>query len=125
MSLYQEIIILQTFAPINCKWIIENVIPYYDFLIQPSMILGRHAIWTNFYIEEKSFNEINVCKQKNEREYLQKMHNVNLDQYKNIDKRKVLRNMVNSEIGKHILDCAFNFDKITQKNLFNDYLGKD
>jgi len=33
MKLYEEIILLQHFAPKECKWIVENVKPYYKPLI--------------------------------------------------------------------------------------------
>src|SRR5690606_38846063 len=36
MGLYQEIILLQNFAPVDVKWLIENVRPYYDPLIPPT-----------------------------------------------------------------------------------------
>jgi len=49
MSLYQEIIML------NNNWfkglfVIENVIPYYEPLIAPTVTLDRHLFWSNFAI---------------------------------------------------------------------------
>ena len=45
MELYQEIIFLDTFF--NGKYVVENVIPYYEPLI-PAKKRGRHLYWTNF-----------------------------------------------------------------------------
>lgn len=50
MELYQEIILLQNFAPKKQKWIVENVVPYYNPLIPPTKKLHRHLYWCNFPI---------------------------------------------------------------------------
>tara|TARA_R110002167_G_scaffold131787_1_gene315723 strand:+ start:39 stop:662 length:624 start_codon:yes stop_codon:yes gene_type:complete len=47
MKLYEEIIFLQHFS--KCKYVVENVIPYYKPLIAPRRI-GRHLFWSNFLI---------------------------------------------------------------------------
>lgn len=119
MSLYQEIIILQNFAPKKCYWVIENVIPYYNFLINPSIILGRHAVWSNFLIEEKKIydknEKINSVKTNSTR------YGYNLQKYGIESKRKILRNLVNPEIGRHILDIVEALNKgkkIKQNDLF-------
>jgi DNA (cytosine-5)-methyltransferase 1 len=46
MSLYEEIIFLQTYHKGN--WVVENVVPYYTPLIQPTRRIGRHLFWSNF-----------------------------------------------------------------------------
>ena len=45
MSLYQQIIFLQHFF--KGKWVVENVKPYYDFLIRPTNTIGRHCFWSS------------------------------------------------------------------------------
>ena len=45
MSLYQEIIFLQYYY--DGKYVLENVIPFYDLLIQ-GYKRNRHIYWTNF-----------------------------------------------------------------------------
>lgn len=45
MSLYQEVIFLQHFFAGH--WVVENVKPYYDPLIEPNITIGRHVFWTN------------------------------------------------------------------------------
>ncbi|HZI26245.1 MAG TPA: hypothetical protein VFD46_14270, partial [Chryseolinea sp.] len=48
MTLYSEIIFLKTFF--SGKFIVENVIPYYEPLIAPTCKIDRHCIWSNFEI---------------------------------------------------------------------------
>ena len=47
IKLYEEIIFLRNWF--EGKWIIENVIPYYEPLIEATKI-GRHLFWSNFVI---------------------------------------------------------------------------
>ena len=47
MSLYQQVIILKHFF--KGKWVVENVMSYYDPLIKPQES-GRHYFWANFKI---------------------------------------------------------------------------
>ena len=115
MGLYQEIILLK-------KWfkggfVIENVIPYYDPLIEPDFEMARHYFWCNFEVTPRDFKKMKTCKIHNEREYLQKEFGFNLDKYSGIDKRKVLRNCVIPELGKHILDCFINKDSLEFEQL--------
>lgn len=86
MTLYEEIIFLKHHA--KGRWIIENVKPYYCPLID-GIELGRHLIWSNFRIEHIEHKSSDVMK---------------LSGTSKRDKR--LRNMVDPEIGKHILNCA-------------------
>src|SRR4249919_161401 len=48
LTMYQEILFLKHFF--KGKWVVENVIPYYEPLIIPTAICGRHLIWSNFPI---------------------------------------------------------------------------
>ena len=104
MTLWQEIIFLQSNA--KCKWIVENVKPYYRPLIMPTAEIQRHLFWSNFNIPEKKFitDKIRTAQIPD----LQKIHGFNLTNYKLLNKRQVLRNCVLPEIGKYI------FDKITE-----------
>src|SRR3990167_4121782 len=51
MKLYEEILFLQHYF--KGKWVVENVIPYYEPLIKPQKI-GRHCFWSNIQIPEFS-----------------------------------------------------------------------
>lgn len=106
MSLYQEIILLQNWF--DGKWIVENVIPYYDTLIKPNFEIDRHFIWCNFHIPNKDFNTNWVTgKVKDEKNLLEQRFGFNLSKYSGFDKRKALRNCVVPEMGLHILNAAF------------------
>lgn len=116
MKLYQEIILLQFDAPKKTKWIIENVIPYYDYLIKPNVILHRHPFWANFNIPFKEFNDERVHKGI---EGNSTVYGVSLEKYKIKNKRQILRNMVNPEVGKYILDRAMEKEILIQNGLFD------
>ena len=117
MNLYQEVIFLQ--EHFEGKYIVENVIPYYKPLIEAQK-RGRHLYWANFILpssidrkESKGF----MCGQKNqEKVKLCEFHDIDinfLESYKGKqDKRKLVRNMVDCNVGKVILDAAVG---ITQK----------
>ena len=58
MRLYQEIIFLNqiynsTGVDFTGKWVVENVVSYYEPLIRPQKV-GRHYLWSNFFISEKN-----------------------------------------------------------------------
>lgn len=121
MSLYQEIILLKHFASKKCKWVVENVKPYYDPLIYPSYKFGRHYFWNNFNINTKKF----VYNKKPHDRILSTdtIYGFNLDQYKIKDKVKILRNLVNPEIGQHFLkrvEEIHSGKKVQQIGLFKD-----
>lgn len=100
MSLYQEIIFLDNHA--TCRWVVENVEPYYEPLIKPRLMMQRHNFWSNFGIEYKVFVGDNI--RTAQILDLQKLHGFDLSGYKLKDKRQVLRNCVSPEVGKYILD---------------------
>lgn len=108
MSLYQEILFLQHFY--KGKWVVENVKPYYDPLIKPTAILGRHYFWSNFFIPQfnvpeqpKGFITKGTVK---EAEQLKKWLGIHYEQniyYKeNHCPGQVLRNCVHPDLGNHI-----------------------
>jgi DNA (cytosine-5)-methyltransferase 1 len=101
MILYEEILFLQYNA--TCKWVIENVKPYYKPLIEGKLI-QRHMLWSNFEIEEVKFESDKI--RTAQIPELQKKYGFNLDNYKIKNKRQVLRNCVEPELGLHIIKCA-------------------
>ena len=102
MKLYEEIIFLQSYF--KGMWCVENVIAYYQPLITPQEI-DSHYYWTNFLIRplKKKSREHNATMDK-----LSERKGFNLDKYSGVDKRKILRNCVEPEVGKHIIDLAIN-----------------
>jgi DNA (cytosine-5)-methyltransferase 1 len=104
-KLYEEIVLLTKWF--KGKWIVENVIPYYEPLVKPKIELHRHFIWANFDIDIIEFEKLETCRKLNEREFLQGKFNIDISQYKGIDKRKLLRNCVLPEMGLHVFNAAF------------------
>lgn len=102
MRLYQEIIFLKHHAV--GKWIVENVKPYYDPLIEPDIVLQRHYFWCNFNIQLLQFESDKV--RSAQIPDLQTLHGIDLSNYKIADKRKLLRNCVYPPVGLHILSEA-------------------
>ena len=100
MKLYQEILFLK--YNFDGKWIVENVNPYYKPLIEPSFKLDRHLFWSNFEVAYKEFDK---CKIRNAQiPQLSEFHGVDLKEIKLKNKRQILRNCVNKEVGKHIFE---------------------
>ncbi len=121
MSLWQEIIFLQ--AWFKGKFVVENVITYYEPLLKPQLI-DRHYFWANFIISKKKisnksvFNILNARdttrkEPKDNYEALQKYLGFNLSTYKKTytkrthDYLQILRNCVHPELGLHIFKMAF------------------
>ncbi len=102
MKLWQEIIFLQANA--KCKWVVENVIPYYEPLINPTAKLQRHLFWSNFELPNKEFEKDKI--RTAQIPDLQKLHGIDLSSYKIANKRQILRNCVHSDLGKYILNCV-------------------
>lgn len=101
MTLYEEILFLKHHA--KCKWVVENVKPYYSPLIE-GKILQRHLFWSNFPIADLNFEKENIRKaQIND---LQKLHGLDLSKHKIKNKRQVLRNCVLPELGLHVFNCS-------------------
>jgi len=106
MTLYQEIILLKHWC--KSKWVVENVMPYYDYLIKPTSILHRHSIWSNFTISNRIYPKMQTCHIRKEREFLQNKIGVTIDKYTGIDKRLLLRNCVLPDMGLHIFNESRN-----------------
>jgi DNA (cytosine-5)-methyltransferase 1 len=98
MRLYQEILFLQ--YNFTGKYVVENVKPYYTPLIPPNKELERHLFWTNIEIPDKTFEKTKI--RTAQIPDLQLQHGFDLSGYKLENKRQVLRNCVNPELGMHI-----------------------
>jgi|TARA_Y100000310_G_scaffold127848_3_gene127008 DNA (cytosine-5)-methyltransferase 1 len=126
MGLYQEIIYLTHFF--KGLWIIENVKPYYKPLIEPTLELGRHLIWSNFNISKinipsfKNFITSGSSKDVSElKKWLGIDYDGNLYYDGNHCPGQVLRNCVHPDVGLHIMNCALNIkpkESTLQYNLF-------
>lgn len=116
MKLYEEIIMLSN-NWYKGKWCIENVIPYYKPLVTPTVEIDRHLFWSNFNIPK-----IEVEKEKaiahqtgTNGRYGFNLKGVTIKH----DKRQILRNLVNPEIGKYIIDRAMEKEILIQNGLFD------
>ena len=111
-KLYEEIIFLQHFY--HGRFCAENVIPYYKHLIEPTISIDRHLFWANFKIEPYHIKTKKKPHIESEVPYLQQYLGLNLTRFNVANKRQLLRNCVNPEIGLHILKSAFldGFEKI-------------
>jgi len=111
MKLYEEIIFLENYF--TGKYIVENVIPFYEPLI-PAQKRGRHLYWCNFTLpndigERKMFKnmiEIGNIKQ------LSEFHDYDFTKYKGEQRiNKIARNLVDYEAGLTIFNTARNIIK--------------
>jgi len=115
MKLYQEILFLQHYY--KGKYVVENVTPYYEPLIQAKK-KGRHLYWTNFNLPN-SLNErkFQLCATKNEFSELCDFHDYDFRQYKGEQsKTKIARNLVDYEAGKTIFETLLGIEKQNNTN---------
>lgn len=109
VKIWQEILFLKHYA--KCNWVVENVIPYYKPFIQPAFTLGNHHYWSNKFVLGCSMDKYRGHDAGNAK--LQELKKIDLSKYKfvGVDKRQVLRNMVEPDAGKYI------FEQITGEKL--------
>lgn len=124
MKLYEEILLLK--HHFSGKYCVENVVSYYDPLIQPSKI-GNHYYWLNFYVtnvnekprEIAHFDGVetkeNIQKKEKQFGYDLSVYNIALGK-----RELMLKNCVEPETGLHILNQALeriDKTKVTQLSL--------
>lgn len=134
MKLYQEVILLK--HHFRGRYCIENVMAYYKPLIEPQTV-GRHWYWANFEIPKLKLAPSGISQQS--KKYLEKSktgsnagqvrsYNVgefekklgfDLSKYKIANKRLLLRNCVEPEVGLHILNQVTDL-VATDKEASND-----
>jgi DNA (cytosine-5)-methyltransferase 1 len=107
MKLYEEILLLK--YQFNGKYLVENVIPYYEPLI-PAQKRGRHLYWSNFILPNNIDREESkgiVGSAKNELDLLCKLHDYDFRKYKGEQSTiKMARNLVDYEAGRTIFETA-------------------
>lgn len=119
MKLWEEIIFLQNYALHDCLFVVENVKPYYNPLIKPRISLGRHLFWSNFRIPFREISKGDVVIGKisnNSTVYGANIKDFPMPSIKH--KKQILRNMVNPELGKYILDTALEKETFQESSLF-------
>lgn len=113
LELYAEIIFLKSYFK-KGLWVVENVNPWYEPLIRPSVILDRHFFWSNFKIDKFEAPKFpGGIMQKQNIEHMRKMQDWLGIHYEkpiyygdNHSPSQVLANCVHPETGLHIFNCA-------------------
>ena len=124
LDLYAEIIFLK--HNFKGKFVVENVIPYYEPLI-PAKKIGRHLYWTNFALPN-NLQERKGCiiEGKNEVKKLCEFHDIDISSYKGNQRMdKIARNLVDYEAGKTILMTVMGIERksnVNQMNIFDTVL---
>jgi len=102
MSLYQIILFLQGHGR-KIKWVVENVIPYYEPLIKPTSKIDRHLYWSNFDIPSIDVEKKHIIKFVT----IDTLKDFDISKYSGIkNKRQVIRNQVDYQVGAYIFGCA-------------------
>jgi DNA (cytosine-5)-methyltransferase 1 len=106
MKLYEEILFLQHYYRTG-KYVVENVIPYYEPLIQ-SKKRGRHLYWTNFNLpNDLGDRRVQIGAGTDELKRLCEFHKIDISTYKGEQSMiKIARNLVDYEAGNIIFNAA-------------------
>lgn len=103
-KLYEEIVFLEHYF--KGKFVVENVIPYYQPLI-PAKKRGRHLYWTNFNLPTSLNDRKFRISSKEEVKNLCKFHNYEFTKYKGEQRiDKIARNLVDYEAGRTIFETV-------------------
>lgn len=104
MSLYQEIIFLKYFF--KGKWVVENVVSYYNPLIKPFKYRS-HYYWANFHIYGEAQDRRFISESR--MDIFEKKLGISLKgiSLKSERKLKVIRNCVEPRAGLDIFNMAF------------------
>jgi len=103
MKLYEEIIFLSHFY--KGKFVVENVISYYEPLIKP-FICANHYFWSNFNIGKLKVIDRGIRTMSVEEK--EKDRGIKFDEtLPEIFRNKLLNNCVFPEVGLHVFNCAF------------------
>lgn len=116
MDLYGIIIFLQHFF--IGKFVVENVISYYDPLITPQ-IVDNHYFWCNFKISSIKRRSRNITNQDIESKESERGFDLSGYDLPKRYKRKLLNNCVYPKVGKHIFDCVFSNRQMTLQEVCN------
>jgi DNA (cytosine-5)-methyltransferase 1 len=113
LKLYEEILFLENYF--NGKYVVENVIPYYEPLIAAQK-RGRHLYWTNFILpNELNERKSSIMESKDEVSKWCVFHDYDFRKYKGKQAvNKMARNLVDYEAGKTIFEIALGI--VNKKN---------
>ncbi len=122
-KLYEVIVFLKHFF--KGKWVVENVVPYYEPLIKPSAQIGRHLFWTNFEVRAQEVKQpkgfINKATLQGKKEMMDWL-GIQFDEviyYKNNHcPVQILRNCVHPDLGLQVFESAYYEPIIKEPTLF-------
>lgn len=109
-GLFEEIIFLDNYF--KGKWVVENVVPYYQVYGSPVKI-GRHLFWSNFKIQQMEnlpkspknmMNLATVGQKKIMMDWLGIHYEENIYYGNNHCPVQILRNCVHPDLGLHIFN---------------------
>ena len=108
-KLFEEILFLKHWF--KGKWVVENVVPYYEIILSPKKI-GRHLFWSNFEIPDFEAPEqpkgfINLTSTQGKKimmDWLNIHYEKNIYYGNNHCPVQILRNCVHPLLGEHILN---------------------
>lgn len=104
MKLYEEIIYLKHFF--KGKWVVENVISYYDPLVRPYPC-ENHYFWSNFNIGYRKGIKRNITRHGDTPSFNKWGFDLQDSGLPNRTVNKILNNLVHPELGLHVFNMAF------------------
>lgn len=113
MTLYEEILFLQYHS--EALWVVENVVPYYNGgqPLIPARKINRHLYWANFELPAR-FEKRHENLRSIQVDDLEQLHGFDLSAYELPNKRQVLRNVVDPQIGLQILEAALGVEPVVE-----------
>jgi DNA (cytosine-5)-methyltransferase 1 len=122
LKLYEEILFLQHYF--KGKYVVENVTPYYEPLINAQK-RGRHLYWTNFILPSDLMERKSISMEsKNEVKQWCEFHEFDFYSYKGEQRTdKIARNLVDYEAGRTIFETALGIIRkkdIRQVSIFDE-----
>lgn len=110
LKLYEEVLFLENYF--EGKYCVENVIPYYEPLIQAQK-RGRHLYWTNYTLPtDIKERKVQIGSGKDEVNKLCIFHDYDFKKYKGEQRvDKMARNLVDYEAGRTIFETALGIIK--------------
>jgi len=109
-KLWQEIIFLKHHAV--CPYVIENVVPYYDVFLEPTLKMGRHLFWSSIKLQAVVVSScVPIYASKKSKSLRKSRYGFDLNNRtvkatnnNNDPIMQIVNNLVNPEIGLAILD---------------------
>jgi DNA (cytosine-5)-methyltransferase 1 len=115
LKLYEEVLFLENYF--DGKYVVENVIPYYEPLISAQK-RGRHLYWTNFILpSDLKERKSSIMESKDEVSKWCVFHDYDFRKYKGSQSvQKMARNLVDYEAGRTIFETALGIIRKSDSN---------